>query len=55
MNIFGTYLSPNFMKMYSKTQQIAPFKKNSRGNMPPNLSVLTMDVYTGCAKKRKTF
>ena len=30
MNIFETYLCPNFIKIYSKTHQIAPFKKFSR-------------------------
>ena len=36
MNIFGKFLSQNFIKIYSKTHQIAPFKKNSRGTCPPN-------------------
>ena len=26
----------NLVKIYTKTHQIAPFKKNSRGSMPPN-------------------
>ena len=36
MNIFTFFLSKKNMKICSKTHQIAPFKKISRGSMPPN-------------------
>ena len=36
MNIFSILFSQDFSKIFSKTHQIAPFKKNSRRNMPPN-------------------
>ena len=34
MNIFGIYLSQNFFKIYSKTHQIAQFKKILGGACP---------------------
>ena len=36
MNIFRFFKFIKFIKLCSKTHQITPFKKNSRGNMPPN-------------------
>ena len=34
MNIFGIYLSLYFIKIYSKTHQITPFKKILGGTCP---------------------
>ena len=33
---FYNFVDKNCSKIYSKTHQIAPFKKNSRRGMPPN-------------------
>ena len=36
MNIFTYFTLQNFRKIFSRTHQIAPFKKNSRATMPLN-------------------
>ena len=36
MNIFRIFFLQNFSKIFYKTHQIAPIKKNSWGSMPPN-------------------
>ena len=37
MDIFLLYLNQNFIKIYSKTHQIGPYKNISRRSMPPDL------------------
>ena len=36
MNIFTYFTLQNFSKIFSRTHQIAPFKKNTRATMPLN-------------------
>ena len=36
MNIFSIFFLQNCSKIHSRTHQIAPFKKKSRGSIPPN-------------------